>query len=210
MKRKGPFDAKWHHHEIRLWLETKGMRKSQLDRRLAEARKELGEELHLGNVASPAFWLESASFWWTNMFLDQVYIRSVAEAAESGSRMLDYAFWNLRIGVAVSDTPGGFRGLGNHELYPYSLLLLTFRRWDQAMWLGGRLHGGNEENARRAPDNKESGIQPWMDTPFGGFVLRLYLVFSGRLAPDAPPPEGLPDCGPYAGLFTHWHESGAF
>jgi hypothetical protein len=48
----------------------------------------------------------------------------------------------------------------------------------------------------------------WEEKPLCGYMLRLWLVMTEQIDPEATP-EGLPGCGVYDGLFTNWNRPDA-
>ena len=200
MKNKS-FNAEFEISEIREWLARKSNRQLLLDGPLAESIALLRSgELDLQTVTQPACKLDSQCVWWTSCFLDHVYSGN-RESLITGARMMDCLFYRYRILAETIEVPGGRARVSYPGIYLCFLLLLTFSRWNQAMWLGNWLYKSNESAARWQDNGID--ISGWKDTPFCGFVLRLWLVLNGQIMPDQPTLE-LPDCGPYNGLFSHW------
>ena len=139
--------------------------------------------------------------WNAGAFVCAAFTGDEDESRLRGSMMLDFWYYSMRIHAALDDTPGcPWKRDANRRNSLFLLLLLSFRRWDQAAWLGNRLYLGKDHGDPCPPG------QPWSNTrPVGGFALRLYQIVSGIIQPGDPFPASLPDPGPYAGIFTHWN-----
>ena len=136
--------------------------------------------------------------WFAGAFLAAVFTNDESDKEINGCQMLDYWFLKIRIDAALDDTPGcPWQRTPERRSYQFLLLLLSFRHWDQARWLGERIYLGKDHNE---PAEKWSN-----SSPVGGFTLRLFEIHSGRKEPEAPCPPNMPALGAYGGLFANWN-----
>jgi hypothetical protein len=85
---------------------------------------------------------------------------------------------------------------------------------DEVGWRGivtklRRLIPGQKEKECSAGKLPDDPMFPyWQEKPLCGYMLRLWLVMGGQIAPEEVP-AGHPQCGVYEGLFQHWNEPAA-
>lgn len=203
MKKNPEFDANDKFDNLVDWLT--GERYTYVEGEIGKLGDMAGGEMCWRQACLFPSTIDRIAGWWAGAFLYAVFTNDKSDMATHGSRMLDYWFLGNRINGALDDTPGRpWIPESQKEFYPFYLLLLSFRRWDQAAWFGNRLYLGKDHGDPNSPE------QPWSNTrPLGGFMLHLYQIVSGMSHPGDPFPASLPDPGPYTGIFTHWNDPDA-
>jgi hypothetical protein len=193
------------------------------------------------------------SVWWRNVFLRDVYEGAQTKVA-STANFLQIYYLSSKILITAIDTPGAGARVFASDVQHLFFLLISFSRYEQALWLGGRTYLGDtperfsgrksevwtlrevseweslggdvhgwgsivaklrrlipgqaakECSAGKLPDDPM--FPYWQEKPLCGYMLRLWLVMSGHIAPEMVP-DGHPLCGVYEGLFQNWSDPAA-
>ena len=186
------------------------------------------ETLTADNVSYLGSKLFALSSRWNNRFLHAAYDGNAMEAAVNGRNMLDYEYYHIRILSKAAEL--GKARVFYPDIHRCFVLQLAFGRWEEAYRLGKTIfeHPGdygivqNQESVgywRKVSEDEALGDGPhsyvksepfcsWTDTPFCGFVLRLWLEMDkGESGHEVP---ALPACGVYEGLFDRSDDPNVF
>lgn len=161
----------------------------------------VNDDISLRLIARAASQLRHNATWWSNLFLKNLY-EGNQNVSLTGGLMLDYKYWYVRLHTKrydqfLSEKSSCQSVVSYFNVYPLFSLLLTFSRWEEALWLGDRIYRSNQDEC----------FDVWpMDRTYAGFVLKLYLIMTCRLKPEDEVSD-LPECGVYGDLFTYWNDT---
>ncbi len=178
------------------------------------------------NAGSLAFNLSLVSHRYANMALHSAKT-SQTECQQYWNLFVDYITSSMRIRVLRIEHRQGDGSIGAYDLHSHFTLLLGSGLIEAAAWLGLRIYESIKRHMKHPvvyelreiseadlerpltgdddPRNlNRESISAYTESPLCGFVLRMWLVLTGRREPADRLPDGVPQCGIYGALFQDW------
>jgi hypothetical protein len=208
------------------WISRESNRKLFWDKPTDEIRTKLATDLSLADVGSIAFRLNLISSWPERQAL---LTTDPIDFKKHWSLFLNYARFAMRMRILCIEHPQGNGGISPYEILAHFILLLGNDLIDDSVWLGKRIYKSIRQEMKqpvvwtlreisladleRLADGGDASDTPsrpsisaYSESPLCGFVLRMWLVLTGRREPMDRLPDKAPQSGIYEGLFRHWDD----
>ncbi len=220
------FNYKKELKEAKEWLARDQNRHFMYDMPIRKIEESLAGEPSLDSVGNLASQLGSLAFLFG---LKAVHGATAAqdESACNWSVHLDYIRNSMRMRILRIEHPKGNGSIHSYEVHRHFTLLLGMGLVEEAIWLGQRIYDSIKRRMKHPvvwklreiseaeldspitsdddPRNLNSeSISGYNESPVCGFVLRMWLVLTGRRELAERLPDGVPQCGIYDALFVDW------
>jgi hypothetical protein len=178
------------------------------------------------SVGMIAFKLKLVAIWQEHHALRDAVFDSKS-ACYKWLHFVDYTRHAMKIRILRAEHPDGGGSISAFELHRHFNLLLGCGLIDEAAWLGQRIYDSIKRHMKQpvvwslreisasefdrlvegeeAPNSRVGPrISAYSDSPLCGYVLRMWLILTGRRGPTDRLPEKAPQCGIYDALFSEW------
>ncbi len=212
--------------ELNEWVNCSQNRRIMFDMSTAEIEDLLAGNVSLDSVGSISSRMDRMAFWYVQNALSKAG-NDQEVLHRNWSSYLDFIRHSMKMRVVRIEHPGGIGSIGALETQRHFNLLCGSGLIDEAAWLGLRIYESIKRRVKHPvvyelreiseadldrpltgdndPRNlNRESISGYTDSPICGFVLRMWLILTGRREPSDRLPEKAPQCGVYEALFEHW------
>ncbi len=194
--------------DIENWLNDSSNKKIILESRENRIKELLSHNLNFDSCVRIASRIEAVNAWWKGQVLYDLHYKK-NDLIRSASRFLDSSFYFCKILISSIDTPDAGARISANELQKVFFMLLSFNRYEQALWLGGRTYLGDTPerfNGRNDEVWTLREVSEWESLGgdlhgWGSIVAKLRRLIPGQAAKECSAGR-LPDDP----MFPYWEE----